>query len=148
MFTCAYLVFMFILLPYASNSVLALSRNSMPIRSWTDLTLAVPLPIDYSAKVATITEGTTLRYVYLQSRPLLIANKSSSQDLSLLGRPIEDTIIIDNSPASYIFHPNNAVPVSSWFNDPHDTELNDLCPFLADLGQCGHDVRGILNPAA
>ncbi|KAI0730314.1 NIF-domain-containing protein [Fomitopsis betulina] len=70
------------------------------------------------------------------------------KDLSLLGRPIEDTIIIDNSPASYIFHPNNAVPVSSWFNDPHDTELNDLCPFLADLGQCGHDVRGILNPAA
>ncbi|EPT04544.1 hypothetical protein FOMPIDRAFT_1013914 [Fomitopsis schrenkii] len=70
------------------------------------------------------------------------------KDLSQLGRPIEDTIIIDNSPASYIFHPNNAVPISSWFNDPHDTELNDLCPFLADLGQSGHDVRGILNPAA
>ncbi|KZT66354.1 NIF-domain-containing protein [Daedalea quercina L-15889] len=70
------------------------------------------------------------------------------KDLSQLGRPIQDTIIIDNSPASYIFHPNNAVPISSWFNDPHDTELTDLCPFLADLGQSGHDVRGILNPAA
>ncbi|EGG01452.1 uncharacterized protein MELLADRAFT_39109 [Melampsora larici-populina 98AG31] len=44
------------------------------------------------------------------------------KDLSQLGRPIGDTIIIDNSPASYIFHPSNAVPVSSWFNDPHDTE--------------------------
>ncbi|TFY65235.1 hypothetical protein EVJ58_g2114 [Rhodofomes roseus] len=70
------------------------------------------------------------------------------KDLSQLGRPIEDTIIIDNSPASYIFHPNNAVPISSWFNDPHDTELTDLCPFLADLGESGHDVRGILNPVA
>ena len=68
----------------------------------------------------------------------------SSQDLSQLGRPIADTIIIDNSPASYIFHPNNAVPVSSWFNDPHDTELTDLCPFLADLGQV-EDVRGVLD---
>ncbi|KAI0744170.1 HAD-like domain-containing protein [Daedaleopsis nitida] len=66
------------------------------------------------------------------------------KDLSQLGRPIADTIIIDNSPASYIFHPNNAVPVSSWFNDPHDTELTDLCPFLADLAQVD-DVRGVLD---
>ncbi|OBZ70686.1 Uncharacterized protein C2F7.02c [Grifola frondosa] len=66
------------------------------------------------------------------------------KDLSQLGRPISDTIIIDNSPASYIFHPNNAVPVSSWFNDPHDTELTDLCPFLSDLGQVD-DVRGVLD---
>ena len=66
------------------------------------------------------------------------------KDLSQLGRPIADTIILDNSPASYIFHPNNAVPVSSWFNDPHDTELTDLCPFLADLGDVP-DVRGVLD---
>ncbi|KAG0707364.1 NIF-domain-containing protein [Suillus ampliporus] len=66
------------------------------------------------------------------------------KDLSQLGRPIADTIILDNSPASYIFHPNNAVPVSSWFNDPHDTELTDLCPFLADLGEV-RDVRGVLD---
>ncbi|PIL35835.1 transporter [Ganoderma sinense ZZ0214-1] len=68
------------------------------------------------------------------------------KDLSQLGRPVKDTIILDNSPASYIFHPHNAVPVSSWFNDPHDTELTDLCPFLADLCHVD-DVRGILNPA-
>ncbi|GBE80706.1 predicted protein [Sparassis crispa] len=66
------------------------------------------------------------------------------KDLSQLGRSVSDTIILDNSPASYIFHPNNAVPVSSWFNDPHDTELTDLCPFLADLGQVD-DVRGVLD---
>ncbi|KIM45034.1 hypothetical protein M413DRAFT_441678 [Hebeloma cylindrosporum] len=66
------------------------------------------------------------------------------KDLSQLGRPIADTIILDNSPASYIFHPNNAVPVSSWFNDPHDAELTDLIPFLADLTSVP-DVRGILD---
>jgi len=66
------------------------------------------------------------------------------KDLSQLGRPMSDTIILDNSPASYIFHPNNAVPVSSWFNDPHDTELTDLCPFLADL-RTVDDVRAVLD---
>ncbi len=68
------------------------------------------------------------------------------KDLSQLGRVIGDTIIIDNSPASYIFHPNNAVPISSWFNDPHDTELTDLCPFLADLAGVD-DVRAVLDGA-
>ncbi|KAL7418432.1 hypothetical protein Q5752_006890 [Cryptotrichosporon argae] len=66
------------------------------------------------------------------------------KDLSQLGRPIEHSIIIDNSPASYIFHPNNAVPISTWFNDPHDTELTDLCPFLTELATVG-DVRGVLD---
>ncbi|GFZ48686.1 phosphoric-monoester hydrolase [Saitozyma sp. JCM 24511] len=66
------------------------------------------------------------------------------KDLSQLGREMETCIIIDNSPASYIFHPNNAVPVSTWFNDPHDTELTDMCPFLADLAVVD-DVRGVLD---
>ena len=72
------------------------------------------------------------------------STRKPQQDLSQLGRPVSDTIILDNSPASYIFHPNNAVPVSSWFNDPHDTELTDLCPFLTDLEQVD-DVRGVLD---
>ncbi|GAA6028979.1 hypothetical protein JCM8097_001535 [Rhodosporidiobolus ruineniae] len=66
------------------------------------------------------------------------------KDLSQLGRPMEECIIIDNSPASYVFHPNNAVPISSWFNDPHDTELTDLVPFLTDLGTVD-DVRAVLD---
>jgi RNA polymerase II subunit A small phosphatase-like protein len=66
------------------------------------------------------------------------------QDLSHLGRPLADTIILDNSPASYIFHPNNAVPISTWFDDAHDTDLTDLCPFLADLSTVD-DVRQVLD---
>ncbi|KAI8384481.1 HAD-like domain-containing protein [Radiomyces spectabilis] len=55
------------------------------------------------------------------------------KDLSQLGRDLNQVIILDNSPASYIFHTTNAIPVSSWFNDPHDSELVDLIPFLEDL---------------
>ncbi|TFL01625.1 NLI interacting factor [Pterulicium gracile] len=68
------------------------------------------------------------------------------KDLSQLGRPVESMLIMDNSPASYIFHTHNAVPVSSWFNDPHDAELPDLIPFLKDLKHVD-DVTAILDGA-
>ncbi|KAI5476806.1 protein phosphatase [Pseudohyphozyma bogoriensis] len=68
------------------------------------------------------------------------------KDLSQLGRKMEDCIIIDNSPAAYIFHPNNAIPITTWYNDPHDTELLNLIPFLSDLAQVD-DVRSVLNLA-
>ncbi|KAF8594941.1 NIF-domain-containing protein [Ceratobasidium sp. AG-I] len=77
----------------------------------------------------------------------VIDKLDTHKDLSQLGRPLNQTIISDNSPASYIFQPNNAVPMSSWFNDPHDTELTDLCPFLSDLRVVG-DVRGVLDGGA
>lgn len=67
------------------------------------------------------------------------------KDLSRLGRDLPNTIIIDNSPASYIFHNENAIPVSSWFNDPHDTELTDMTDFLTDLTHVD-DVRLVLDP--
>ena len=34
------------------------------------------------------------------------------QDLSRLGRKLERIIIVDNSPASYIFHQDNAVRIN------------------------------------
>ncbi|KAI9365536.1 HAD-like domain-containing protein [Zopfochytrium polystomum] len=66
------------------------------------------------------------------------------KDLSMLGRPLSSVIILDNSPASYALHPQNAVPVSTWFNDPNDTELADLAGFLDDLRGVG-DVRAVLG---
>ncbi|CAA90489.1 NLI interacting factor family phosphatase [Schizosaccharomyces pombe] len=66
------------------------------------------------------------------------------KDLSQLGRNLEDSIIIDNSPSSYIFHPSHAVPISSWFNDMHDMELIDLIPFLEHLARVP-DVSTVLN---
>ncbi|KAF8458031.1 phosphatase PSR1 [Terfezia claveryi] len=68
------------------------------------------------------------------------------KDLSQLGRDLKDTIIIDNSPTSYIFHPQHAVPISSWFSDAHDNELLDLIPVLEDLSGVGvRDVSMVLD---
>ncbi|KAI9719433.1 MAG: hypothetical protein M1812_003504 [Candelaria pacifica] len=70
------------------------------------------------------------------------------KDLSQVGRDLKETIIIDNSPTSYIFHPQHAVPISSWFSDAHDNELLDLIPVLEDLaGPRVRDVSLVLDVA-
>lgn len=58
------------------------------------------------------------------------------KDLSRLGRDLNKVIIIDNSPASYIFHPDNAVACNSWFDDPNDTQLLELIPYFEKLAAC------------
>lgn len=55
------------------------------------------------------------------------------KDLSRLGRTVDTSIIIDNSPVSYSFHPDHAVPISSWFDDTSDNELLNLLPLLTQL---------------
>ncbi|EAW08255.1 putative general stress response phosphoprotein phosphatase Psr1/2 [Aspergillus clavatus NRRL 1] len=70
------------------------------------------------------------------------------KDLSQVGRDLRETIIIDNSPTSYIFHPQHAIPISSWFSDAHDNELLDLIPVLEDLaGEQVKDVSLVLDVA-
>ncbi|CAF2523331.1 unnamed protein product [Rotaria sp. Silwood2] len=60
-------------------------------------------------------------------------NGNYIKDLSRLGRNTRKVIIIDNSPLSYLFHQDNAVPVHSWFDDMHDTELLTLIPIFERL---------------
>ena len=39
------------------------------------------------------------------------------KDLTRLGRSIESIIIVDNSPNSYLFQPQNAFPCISWYDN-------------------------------
>ncbi|XP_067643171.1 phosphatase Herzog isoform X1 [Eurosta solidaginis] len=57
------------------------------------------------------------------------------KDLNRLGRDLQKIVIVDNSPASYIFHPDNAVPVKSWFDDTNDSELLELIPLFEKLSK-------------
>jgi len=66
------------------------------------------------------------------------------KDLSLLGRPVERVTIIDNSPVAYLFHPENAIPILSWFDDAHDKELLKLIPWMKKLSSSQH-VYSVLD---
>ena len=56
---------------------------------------------------------------------------------------MEDIIIIDNSPNSYQFQPENGLPILSWYDDPHDRELMRFIPGLKLLAQVD-DVRPVI----
>jgi len=62
------------------------------------------------------------------------------KDLSILNRDLRRTIIIDNSPSSYIFNPDAAIGCTSFVDDPNDMELKHICGFLLKLKDC-EDVR-------
>lgn len=60
-------------------------------------------------------------------------NGNFVKNLSLLGRDLKKVVIVDNSPVSYIFHPHNAIAISSWFDDPNDLRLFELLGILLVL---------------
>jgi len=75
------------------------------------------------------------------------------KNLSLLSRPIEATIIVDNSPPSYAFHPRNAIDVTSYVGgDDSDTELLTIGAFLLRIKDVSssrlarHPVAALLTP--
>ena len=62
------------------------------------------------------------------------------KDLALLGRPVQTTVIIDNSPLSYLFHPQNAIGCGTFIDDMSDNELPQIQDFLTQT-QYVRDVR-------
>ncbi|CAL8104942.1 unnamed protein product [Calicophoron daubneyi] len=57
------------------------------------------------------------------------------KDLSRLGRDVDQICIVDNSPVSFLFQPNNALQIVSWFDDPNDQALLELIPYLTGLAK-------------
>ena len=55
-----------------------------------------------------------------------------------------DVLIIDNSPTAYLFQPDNAMPIKSWYEGMDDTLLYDYIPFLIQLSKVD-DVRPVLK---
>jgi RNA polymerase II subunit A small phosphatase-like protein len=67
------------------------------------------------------------------------------KDLNCLGRDLSSTIIVDNSPHSYVFQPANAVPIGTFIDDMEDQELLELLPHLLQV-EAVDDVRRYLGP--
>jgi TFIIF-interacting CTD phosphatase-like protein len=52
---------------------------------------------------------------------------SHVKDLRILkNRDLSKVILVDNSPHTYLFQKNNAIPIISFFNDSEDSELLKL----------------------
>ena len=62
-----------------------------------------------------------------QNGPFLV------KDLSLLGRDLSRTIIIDNISDNFILQPDNGIFCSTWYDDMSDNFLPEITPLLCEL---------------
>jgi CTD nuclear envelope phosphatase 1 len=70
-------------------------------------------------------------------------NGAYIKDLAQVEPDLSKVMILDNSPMSYIFHEDNAIPIEGWISDPTDNDLLHLIPLLEGL-QYTTDVRALL----
>jgi carboxy-terminal domain RNA polymerase II polypeptide A small phosphatase len=67
------------------------------------------------------------------------------KDLTALGRDLSKVVIVDNSPHSYVFQPENALPIGTFIDDPDDQELLECLEVLMGMAE-SEDVRENLAP--
>ena len=51
------------------------------------------------------------------------ATKHYIKDLGILGRPLHNVLIIDNIRENFCRQPRNGIQITTWKDDPYDTEL-------------------------
>lgn len=73
----------------------------------------------------------------------IFSDGSYTKDLTVLGVDLAKVAIIDNSPQVFRLQVNNGIPIKSWFDDPSDSALISLLPFLETLVDAD-DVRPII----
>uniref|UniRef100_A0A7S3T7T7 Mitochondrial import inner membrane translocase subunit TIM50 n=1 Tax=Strombidinopsis acuminata TaxID=141414 RepID=A0A7S3T7T7_9SPIT len=62
------------------------------------------------------------------------------KELPLLGRPMSQMLLVDNSPISVACNADNGVLIRSWYGDRQDQELIELLAVLQELRASGQDA--------
>lgn len=82
----------------------------------------------------------------LYRRHTVFDDSTYIKDLTMLGRDLCKTLIIDNLYESFLRQPDNGILVKSWYGDMADSELLTLLPFLKGLVEDQvPDVREVLR---
>ncbi|XP_041791536.1 CTD small phosphatase-like protein 3 [Chelmon rostratus] len=66
------------------------------------------------------------------------------KDLSVLGRDLSKTVVLDNAPHTYPYHLMNTIPIKSWSGESEDRELQRLIPSMEKLS-AAEDFREVLK---
>eukprot|EP00871_Galdieria_phlegrea_P001938 jgi/Galph1/2745/GphlegSOOS_G1389.1 len=84
-----------------------------------------------------------IRERYFREHCIQVGN-NFIKDISIIEPDLRKIVIVDNSPAAYALHEDNAIPIGTWWDDKEDDELLNLLPFLQALCVLA-DVRSILS---
>ena len=66
------------------------------------------------------------------------------KDLTVLGRPMESVMLVDNSVQAFGFQLENGIPIESWFDREDDSELSSLLVLLERMRNV-RDVRPVIT---
>jgi carboxy-terminal domain RNA polymerase II polypeptide A small phosphatase len=56
---------------------------------------------------------------------------------------MKDTILIDNSPTSYMLQPECGLPILSWYDDMSDRVLLEYIPMLIEMSKI-NEIRDVI----
>jgi TFIIF-interacting CTD phosphatase-like protein len=70
---------------------------------------------------------------------------SYAKDLAGLGRPLERTVLVDDSNNSFMMQPDNGIPITAYFGNPTDRDLVRILHLLRHLHAEADDVRPFLR---
>lgn len=88
-------------------------------------------------------EGKYIQYRMFRESCLAVEG-NFLKDLTVLGRDLSKSVLVDNSPHAFGYQVDNGIPIESWFDDPNDTELLKLERFLRTLHGVD-DVRDVVR---
>ncbi|XP_026199233.1 CTD small phosphatase-like protein 3 [Anabas testudineus] len=66
------------------------------------------------------------------------------KDLSVLGRDLTKTVVLDNAPHTYPYNLMNTIPIKSWSGESEDRELQKLISYMEKLS-AAEDFREVLK---
>ena len=94
----------------------------------------------YAKEITKLLDKQGYNFPLFSREDWIFQNGKYIKDLSVLNRDMRNVIIVDNWPDSYWMNKNNGLPISSWYSDSNDFELDRILIALEFLHKVD-DVR-------
>ena len=119
---------MFLLRPYAKQFLKELNK-------YYEIAIFTTGTKEYCDRVLQLLDldNNLIKYRLYKHHIALKDIKISVKDLSLLGRDLSKTIIIDNLEGNFRLQPDNGLPIITWKGDINDFSLKYLTPILKNI---------------